>query len=404
MPVAAHFHGGPFNPTPPGGLQYLVTNEGGWSEPQTPKAIEYAGYVYVGSVSGQDGDVVVVIRSPSGSATTKVMHAALGGEGTADMHDNASVIVRDSDHKLMVFYCRHADSNVRLRISNSSLDADPTCANGFTSETLIDVNTTVIDYPMIHQLTGEANDPIYLMFRSTSGSTARWLVCKSTDGGSTWSNNQWVYRNTGFTTYLQSTSNGIDRIDFVAQNKNETEASPNTLHHGYYEGGSFFKSDGTNVGSYPLASPLTPTDLTEVSSGIGHHLFVIERDDSSGDIAVMTSEVGSDRSIRRCYWNGSAWSQSDITTSEAPYSYGNCVDPADLDVVYTSKWVSGTAELFRYTWNGASWDEEALTSASAFDWLWPQPVRNGSACKIIVMYGTYTTYTNYLADIYVLAT
>lgn len=391
--------GGPFSVVnPETGLNLIAANEGGWSEPQTRKAVRYNNHIYIGSVSGSDGDVVVCIRSTVGaSTTTHVMHAALGGEGTADMHDNASVLVRDSDHKLLVFYCRHADSGVRLRISVNSLDSDPTCSGGFTSETVIDVNTSVIDYPMVHQLTGETNDPIYMLFRSTSGSTARWLYCKSTDGGSTWSNNQWVYRNTGFTTYAQSTSNGVDRIDFVAQNKNEVEASPNTLHHAYYTGGNWKKSDGTTIASDPLASPLTPTDMTEISSGIGHHLFALERDDSSGDIAVCASETSGSLTVRRAYWNGSAWSTSTITTSSGTYSYGQAIDPSDLDRVYVSRWSGGTAELWRFDWNGSSWDSLQITSGSSEDWLWPQPIDTGG---IIVMYGTYTTYTNFLAAIY----
>lgn len=395
---------------PPAGdlFEIMASPGGGWAEPQRAKAVSYNGHTYIGSIQGGSvGDVTVVeVNESTQAVTTHVLNSSLNGEGvTADMHSNPALLVRDSDKRLLAAYCDHNDSTIRLRVSVNTLTADPTLSGGFDTERSLDteLNTSNYDYPSLVQLLGETDDPIYLFFRSSVSGTSRWLVSKNTDAAVSgddasngWSNNQWVYRNTGFEPYMQVNSNGVDRIDFIAQNKNEVEVTNNEIRHWYYQAGEFFKTDGTSLGTYPLVSPITPATATLAADGAGYHLFGLERDDVTGDIAFTASaRVSGVHHVYRVMWDGAAWATSDITTSEAPYSWGNGIDPNNFDRALVSRFSGGVADLWEYVNTGGGWVGTQHSPGGGDDWLWPIFVRNGTAdLEAVVLYGTYITYTD----------
>ena len=409
--VAGLNYEGPTTPTPPAGgalFEILVSPGGGWSEPQRAKAIHYNGWTYIGTVQGgSSGDVTVVaVENATQTPHSVVLNSSLHGEGsTADMHSNPSLLIRASDHRLLAAYCDHDDTTIRLRVSTTSLDTDPDLSDGFQTERSLDTELGVshYDYPCLVQLTGETGDPIYLTFRSTSSGTSRWLISKNTDAALSgddasngWEVNRWVYRNTNFEPYMQINSNGIDRIDFIAQNKNEVEVTNNEIRHFYYEAGEFFGTDGTSLGTYPLATPITPSTATLAASGAGYHLFGLERDAATGDIYFTASaRVSGVHHVYRVMWDGAAWSTSDIATSEAPYSWGNVIDPDDPDHALLSRWSGGVADLWEYENTGSGWSGTQLSAGGGDDWLWPIFVQDGAdELKAMVLYGTYTGYTD----------
>lgn len=403
-----NYPGGGATPPETGDLFELTTQpEGGWAEPQRAKALHYNGHTYIGYVAGGTvGDVTVLeINNSTMAQTSHVLNASLTGEGSfADMHANPALLVRDSDKRLIAAYCDHADSTVRLRVSVNTLTADPTLSGGFDTERSLDaeLGTSAYDYPTLLQLTGVAGDPIYLFFRSSSAGTSRWLYSVNTDAAVSgddasngWSANRWLYRNTGFEPYMQINSNGVDRIDFIAQNKNEGEANPNEIRHGYYEGGEFFKSDGTSVGTEPLANPLTPSDLTLAASGAAfHQSHCLERDEVTGDIAfTLSGNDGADK-IFRVMWDGASWSTDEITTSSGKDSWGNVIDPDDFDRALVIRANAGVDDLWDFAYSG-SWSGSQLSPGGGNDWNWPIFVRDGaSGLRAMVLYGHYDGYTD----------
>lgn len=393
---------------------------GGWSELQDPKAIRLGGYTYVGFVAGgSNGDIqVAVIEHATGTVTQRVLNSTLNGEGsTADMHNNPALLVRDSDHRLIAFYCDHgANDYIVMRISTTSLDTDPTLADGFASEVQVDCGgASVIDYPIAAQMLGWAGDPVFLAFRSQDSSTSRWLYMLNTDiaasgddGVSGWSTDRWLYRNSGFTAYGQIHADGDSRVDFLFQNKNEGEVTDNELRHGYFDGTTFYNSDGSALGTHPLASPLTPSDLTLVDNDAGFHLFGLERDTASGQVAFTVSarvQPTPTHYIRRyLYTPGGSWVQSDIDTSpgtgglaSGPYSWGNVIDPDDFDRAIYARWASGVSELWEARLIAGTWTKKNLTTelGLATNTQWPIFIRDGVIpYRWVALVGSYVGYTD----------
>lgn len=103
-------------------------------------------------------------------------------------------------------------------------------------------------YPVIHQPLGETNDPIYLFVRdrpagAAGGINAALAISKSTNGGVNWSANTLLCHMTSTMCYWRIESNGVDRLDFVVAD-GTTLADAASAYHFYYEGNSYYRSDG----------------------------------------------------------------------------------------------------------------------------------------------------------------
>lgn len=399
--LAAAGSGSTFTPPATGDSSFTLTNapHGGWSEPQRPKAIYYNGKTYIGWVSGTTGDVEIAAYDHATQimGTPFVLHAALGGEGTADLHDNPSILVRDSDKRLVVAYCAHADSTVRLRISTNPEDV-----SAFDGEVSLDASLggAIYDYPVLFQLTGEANDPIYLFYRDTVSGTSELTYSKSTNGGVTWGSGVTLYKNLGFEPYWQINSNGVDRIDVATIDKNPDEAANTTLYHFYMSGGNRYKTDGTQI---TVATPMAPGDLqvADPSTDGAHQLYDLVYDGTNPVIgcAVWWTRY-THYSGRRVIWNGSAWSASDAVDvpSGIPATalVGMAVDPLDTDIVYVTRYVSSKWVIEKHTWNGSSWSS-VQASPDDGDWhLYPISVVNAQPeLRILWMSGSYVSYLDW---------
>src|SRR4029077_11837839 len=116
--------------------------------------------------------------------------------------------------------------------------------------------------------------------------TGAMVYTKSIDDGSTWSSQTVVYKKTSAQSYWIINSDGTDRIDFAVSDGNGVSDDPVNIFHFYYRAGSYYKSDGTLIGS---ALPLATTDLTTVYSsatpGPGWPTRIPK--DGSGNVAIV---------------------------------------------------------------------------------------------------------------------
>lgn len=372
---------------------------GGWSEPQRPKAVYHAGSdkTFISWVAGQSGDVEVAAydHATATMGSAFVLHAALGGEGTADLHDNPSVLVRSSDSKVLLAYCRHADSTVRTRLSSSALDV-----SAFAAEVSLDASLggAVYDYPCLFQL---SNGTIYLFYRDfVGGTTAELTYSTSTDGGATWSSGVTLYKNPNKSTYWQIAQHG-DQIHVVVQDLNPDEGANTAIYHFYLSGGNRYKSDGTQI---TAATPMGPSDLTvaDPSTDGAHQLYDLVFD-ADGHPVVATTVWTTRYSAykgRRVSWTGSAWEASDAitVTSGVPATplLGMAIDPLDTNVLYMTRYVGTDWIIERHTYSGGSWSATDISADTANDHLYPISVVGADpSLRILWMTGTYTSYTNW---------
>lgn len=372
--------GGSFSaPAPPQALTFELVGSGnnaGWVEIPYPQILTDDGGTIFGWIDGSDGDVMCsrYDHASQTASTPFQLHAALGGEGTADNHDNPAFHVR-SDGKYLVAYCRHADTTgLRFRVSTNAGDA-----TAWGSEYTVDRGNQH-DYPSFFQV----GSTLWLLYRNTtSGQNANLCWIKSTDDGATWSGStntpevsvyNGVSSHTPYWRLWLDESTGF--IHVVV-----TDLEPNTaskLGHFYIDtaDGKTYKSDGTEI---TATRPFLFTDITQIDDGTAGSTMTwgVTVDASHRPVAVYLRHLTSDNAIRRASWNGSAWTTEEVVSSVGgqlginKFASGAAIDPLDPDRLWFPKVVSGTFEMYQYRKSGGTWSGTQLTSGSSRDQVWP---------------------------------
>lgn len=376
-----------------------AASDGGWVQVAYPRAIYGAGFTYWGVVNGSNGNIELYsYRHSDGTVASTTLHAAL----EVDTHDTPATIIRASDSKLVCFYTKHdTEAKIYQRVSTN-----PNDSSAFAAETTITTGTTVT-YPSVVQLTSEASQPIDIYYRDeqSGGTTGVMARIRSLDGGVTWSAQSDIYKKASAQSYWMVYSTGTNRIDFAISDGNGVTDDPVSVYHMYYQGGSYYKSDGTLI----TASPITPSDLTQVyaSATAGPAwMSSIVRDPLTGDVAILyevathhTGGIADQYSIRYARWAGSSWTSHTIVSSvDTGLSIvtHSTLDWAAIDTAYIALPVSSVFEMNRYSTDdaGATWTSTAMTSGSSSTGnIYPAPIVNPArAPRVLWPFGSYTTY------------
>lgn len=379
---------------------------GGWTWFHEPRAVEYNGVVYFGYVNGA-GDVAVRTINATTLAVSAetVLHAAL----QADDHNNPTILVRDSDKRIMVFYSRHSGAELYMRVSTN-----PESVASFDAAVNLDAQLggAAYTYPSPVQLLAETNDPIWLFYRDPiSGGFPVLRYSKSTDGGTTWTAQTTLYDQADSRSpYWKVADNGQGRIDFAVSNGHPYNDASVKIGHFYYEGGTFYRTNGT---AFTGAPPYDFTDVTEIHNGTPTAwVWDVARDPVSGHPRVTYTRWAAKDDVRLYWarWTGSAWEAHEVATGGTKdldpvtggyYTGGIVLDHEDTNVVYASRETSGQYEMWRYTTanNGSTWTGEQLTFGSGGINIRPVSIRNhGANLAALWMYAPrYSSYTSYSA-------
>ncbi len=397
---------------------------GTFSDVVDAKFIHYNGYTYIGYVAEDTGNVEVISyhEATGVTSTPVVMRAAVGGaNGNPDNHDAPAILVRDSDHKLIVAYSPHSQIPFYVRISTNSLTTDPTMSGGFGAES--DVGTAAqattqgdVDpvpeigiaaqatqpgtktYASLIELTGEA--AIYLWWRryNTAGQTRQGYV-KSVDNGTTWGEyvNVWGSSATGLSNfnYRRLATNGVDRMDLYVTDTDRSLANPSSLYHIYYDGGNWKQSDGTDTGKIV---GLFTSDATLIKNTTDGPVAPLScgYDGTGKPVTLLLTFDTTEATIYQARFDGAAWDIVEIDATGGllgggPFGICAALDRDDVDTVWFPKVVSGKFEMFRFDSpdSGATWPDTQITSGSAFDNAGADSVWNHTAdIKIAWSYGT----------------
>lgn len=390
-------------PTVEGGASANITltsaPDGGWTWFQDARALYASGKTFFVYVDGTSG--AVEVRQYDHATATVSNAVALRTLGTDD-HYAPAMLRRASDGKILIFYSSADQTKTYLRVSSSADDV-----TAFASEADITPSGGTLHF--YHQPV-ELADGMYLVIADqVSGSNKRWTYSKSTDDGATWSARTSFYQvdGTGNPIYLKAVQNGDSRIDFVA-----TDAHPSngvsSIYHFYYEGGSFYRTDGTQI---TASLPFDHTSLTTVynaaTEGRRAWLWDIAIDpDTHSPVIVFASFVSTtDHRYMYARWTGTAWAVTEICTAggylyaaQPHYSGGVVLDHETPSVVYASRDDGSQFEMWRFTTTdqGATFTGEALTSSSSGKQMRPVAVRNHAPdLKVLWLSGTYTSYTSF---------
>ena len=373
---------------------------GVWTWFNNPVGLYHNGKTYWGSIN-KDGNVTVTeythVTEVLGAITT------LKTSPGVDDHNNPTLLIRDSDKRLIAWYSAHNGADIFQRVSTNPEDA-----SAWDSETGLSATLGLITYtyPNPVQLLDETDDPIYLFFRSDSGSGLQYFFAKSTDGGATWAAATKVWNQ--IRPYNHIVKNGEGRIDF-AVNTTHPNVAINDLYHCYYEGGSWFQTNGTLITATPPFDVSSGTLIYDASANgdVRCWTWDIAIDGSGHPVIVYATfpDTETDHRYRYARWNGTSWDDNEITpagggylyAAEEYYSAGVCLDHTDPNVVYLSKKVAGIYQIHRYTTSdgGSSWTAVQLTNR-AQDCLRPRSVRSHSGSKRLLYWtGVYSTFTDF---------
>ena len=377
--------------------------EGGWSWFGDPRAFYHDGKTYFAYISGEGHPMAAeYVHATELTSTPARLYPAAAFE--VDDHDNPAILRRASDGKLVTAYTVHV-GDPYVNVSTNADDA--TTWDGPTN--LSASLGTYFTYGRLYQLTGEANDPIYLFMRQHPGGIdpAELVYAKSTDDGVTWTGPTRVC----VVVYHKIAQVG-DRLHFLISDHPLYEGFT-SIYHMYYEGGSWYKSDGTEI---TASQPFAQTAATLVYDGSTERGWIwdIAVEPVTGfpvAVYIVYEETYPSGAWRYEYarWNGSAWENhlvADAGSSiysppgDNDYAGGIVLDHSDPSIVYYStNAVSGNWEIYRASTDddGVTWNATAITADEGnVKNIRPVSVRDHAAdLQVLWMRGTYLGYTDW---------
>lgn len=335
----------------------------------TINAAYYNGKTYIGY---EDGNGAIHVLSYNHSTGAIVISPSIVTGLAVDTHCGPSVLVRQSDHKIVLAVTGHGVNHMYIAVSTNAEDVSSWGAANDIASTL--AGGAAYTYANLVQLSGESGK-IYLFYRDNGPTDAVYCYSTSTDGGATWAAQTQLYAPAqgNNAPYAWLTTDSATRIDFAVNDGNVEDSKPGSLYHFYYSGGSFFTSTGTTIS---VAKPYASSNLTKILDGptSGGTLTTMHIVNSGPTIvfdAAPAAGLGTGPlNIRYAAYSGGAWSVHTITDngtgsgSPAINSGGSCINPNNTSQVFLGKSVSGVYQAFLYQTSdgGTTWTNTQLTS------------------------------------------
>ncbi len=357
--------------TPPDFFPMLPPCCGWTGGDQSGSPVYYNGRTYFGFV-----DITGAIRVGSYThATRTVVVSPAIVTIIPDIHCTPSIIIRQSDQKLLVAAASHnLTPSVHMYVALST-NAEDVSAWGAATDIQSTLGGTSYTYAKLVQLSGESGK-VYLFYRDEQDSQACAAICysTSTDGGGTWSSQTTLFKNPGsHQPYWSIESDDASRIDFVTADGSAAAGdSTASIYHFYYTGGSRYKSDGTLISA---SLPLAPSNLTKIYDGMsGGSRQPYSGTAGPSPFATWATFDPAGSGSNELYWygtcdSGGTWTVNEIVDAGTPpvvgFSEGGVyLDRTDPTKVFVSRKVSGHMQIFLYSTpdGGATWSNTQLTS------------------------------------------
>ncbi|MFN7139419.1 MAG: BNR-4 repeat-containing protein [Limisphaerales bacterium] len=412
--------------------QVILNDDGGWCWFEDERAIVVKNKLFVGTVANgahdplRKGDIDVVTYDLK---TGQIVRSTLHKKFEADDH-NSPALLKRPDGRVVAMYCKHNPENkIYYRITKDPLDG----SEWQPEQVFVPSQSSRVTYSNLHWLQKEnqGRGRIFNFFRGYDNTfKPSWMY--SDDFGETWTAGGVLIHfpdKVRHRPYVKYASDGKDTIHFLF-----TEGHPrnydNSIYHGYYREGLFYKSDGTFLHGI-RTKPLLPSDATRVFQGDPANVAWtqdLELDRKGNPRAVYSVQKdsaglppgkgGEDHRYRFAQWDGKRWHDHEIAYAgsrlypgEDDYTGGICLHPDDPNVVFISTNVdpvtgrkvgTGRYEIYRgYTRDGgATWKWTAVTENSDQDNLRPiAPKWKKNKTALLWLRGKLTTYTNYRLEV-----
>jgi len=356
-------------------------------------------------------------------STRQVTENTVAPDFHTDDRSQPSLLIRSSDHRVIVFYTKHADNVLRWRISDNVCDV---ASFGPEHTYTLASGGAALTYPQPVELTAE--NRIYVFFRrvTTTPDDREWRYVTSTDDGATFGCESVLRENFQscggryiINPYTVPIANGSSRIDFVSFDYEQIGegGTPCNLYHWYYQNGAYYKSDGTKIKDVQDGHIERQSEVTIVHETDHTNIWDITLDGNGYPVIVYVKflDYNTDHRYRYARWNGSQWNHYEIVSGGGPvseasgrewYSGGICLNRNNPSIVYLSRETRpGVFEVYEYFTpdGGATWRETAkYEGGSNTKNFRPQYPRNADEDQIQLMFlsGDYADFGDYSASIF----
>lgn len=362
----------PVKPPPTGYAWHpVIGSPAGWVGSDMPgHAVYYNGHTYLGFID-LDGNAKVASYNHTTNAAT-VSPAIVSSGLVGDIHCTPSVLVRSSDHKLVVAVAAHSNTPAVHMYVAISTNAEDVSAWGAATDIKSTLGGTAYTYAHLVQLSGESGK-IYLFYRDeqSAGATSALCYSTSTDGGATWTAQTTLYANSGKQSYWVIDTDDTSRIDFAVSDGNASDGDAASCYHFSYSGGSYFKSDGTLIS---VSLPLGPTNLTKIYDSSNGHVRIPYsiRGGAAPVVALAAYDPagsGSNEKYWYCAYSAGSWGAHTVVDMGSPptsgFSDGGiAIDKTSTDTVYVSRLVTSNWQIVKYATSdgGSTWTSIQLSS------------------------------------------
>jgi hypothetical protein len=421
----------------------VLADDGAWTWYNDPRAVYHNGVLYFGWVRFADGKSMLSAYDPRAGRTTNLWESVRSEQ---DDHNVPGLLVKE-DGAMLAIYARHTTDD--LFAWRRSLDANPVSSADWGPEETIPETDASMTYANPVQLSAEGGR-IYDFARNLNFNPT---VFVSTNGGAGWSPPH-LFIQTGHNgrirPYVKYASDYRRRIDFLYTDGHPRDVA-NSLYHLYYEGGAFYRTDGTLLKKFadlPIlhdkgergsviyqyderpqtdANQWIPQgrawcwEIAYQSNGAPVCVFTVRKANVAGP------RHGIDNRIYYYYarWTGKEWQKRFIAQAGRPlyaaeedYAGGICLDPQDPRVIFISSNARAPFNLADTTnvplaaneryemWRGVTTDGglsfqwTPVTSNSTEDNLRPYiPRRYGGPPTLLWFRGDYSAWTDYHCQI-----
>lgn len=394
------------------------------AQPDTPSvAVENIAYTWFGrpNVARSGNKTFIGLTKDITGGTTQ--HVAEFNEltgvytetqvGTAfekDDHNQAQILVRASDSRLIAVYSEHNGAALRIRISTNPNDSTAWGAEATPV-------STGISYATIYQAT---NGNIFVFYRKDEGGGKNWYYIKSTNDGVAWGTPIKIMDGLARQAYLvtEPSDTNSNIIHFCMTDGHPMHFSTKgvvNIFHFYMDLSTekLYKSDGTEI----ITLPIVPTDGTQVTFFTGNDtswgLDIICKNGLPRMIYLKYPDGGANtfqfKDLYVVKWNGTTWDtpvyiarelDGYIYLEESCYSGASRFDKKDPDIIWGAIEVNNVIEIHKVNIadTGNIIIEQLTFNSSVNNW---RPIcSNGNVKNLMwLRANTYTTYTNYDMDL-----
>jgi hypothetical protein len=375
-----------------------------WTWFGDPKAIYYKGtyektYVSYFDITTNPGNIMMTSYN---HATKKTESCIVDSGFGYDDHNHPSILIRNTDHRILIFWCGHSGGKMYMRVSKNpedvtSWDSTKVILPGGTNKSYT--------YPNPYQLSAE-NNRIYLFYR---GIDWQQTLAYSDDDGKTWSD-ELKYFSGGDRPYHKYHSNDKDEI--ITCMDYDNRALPE-----YFlsiKNNGFYGADGKLVRTFAdvkANGPILSTDLPSIfiKGSTGNASVWDIATDAKGRPVFVSDSIQNGHHYYWTRWTGTKWEKHYLLNSgkemggEFGFACGLTLDHANPNIMYVSHWVKSTVtndsqpELERWVTgdSGATWKKTVITANSAAMNTRPCVPRGYTSGDVGLIWLYVRSYTNW---------